>query len=178
MDYLTMKWKMWYKFLDVNNDGKMSTADTEESRNKFTGLHHLVDDKADSPGRIWINGGTRTSFPPLVAMSLKMEFLSRLSASYNKDKTAFKMKMEKCFQVMSNIIDTNKDRSIDLKEFQIAFYAFGFNKPKVIRKAFKEFNDGNMMMRYRDIVSAWVQFVTDEDRSKPDYVQEALKSGV
>lgn len=57
-------------------------------------------------GRIWINGGTRTSFPPLVAMSLKMEFLSRLSASYNKDKTAFKMKMEKCFQVMSNIIDT------------------------------------------------------------------------
>lgn len=178
MDYLTMKWKMWYKFLDVNNEGKMSTADTEESRNKFTGLHHLVDDKADSLGSYMDKWWNTYVLPASGGEVSKDEFLSRLSASYNKDKTAFKMKMEKCFQVMSNIIDTNKDRSIDFKEFQIAFYAFGFNKPKVIRKAFKEFNDGNMVMRYRDIVSAWVQFVTDEDRSKPDYVQEALKSGV
>lgn len=106
MDYLTMKWKMWYKFLDVNNDGKMSTADTEESRNKFTGLHHLVDDKADSLGSYMDKWWNTYVLPASGGEVSKDEFLSRLSASYNKDKTAFKMKMEKCFQVMSNIIDT------------------------------------------------------------------------
>jgi hypothetical protein len=48
LDYLTQKWKLWYKSLDVNHDGTISMADVEESRSKFTNLHHLLGDKADS----------------------------------------------------------------------------------------------------------------------------------
>ena len=47
-DYLVKKWKAWYKSLDVNHDGKISFEDVEESRNKFTELHHLLGDKASS----------------------------------------------------------------------------------------------------------------------------------
>ncbi|KAJ8313956.1 hypothetical protein KUTeg_008517 [Tegillarca granosa] len=46
MDYLKGKWQTWYKSLDVNHDGTVSMEDVEESRNKFTELHHLLGDKA------------------------------------------------------------------------------------------------------------------------------------
>lgn len=31
-DFLVSKWKLWYKSLDVNHDGKISIEDVEESR--------------------------------------------------------------------------------------------------------------------------------------------------
>jgi len=31
-EFLVGKWKEWYKLLDVNHDGKISTEDVEESR--------------------------------------------------------------------------------------------------------------------------------------------------
>jgi len=31
-EYIVAKWKLWYKSLDVNHDGKISIEDVEESR--------------------------------------------------------------------------------------------------------------------------------------------------
>ena len=31
-DYLISKWKMWYKWLDINKDGKLNSQDMEAAR--------------------------------------------------------------------------------------------------------------------------------------------------
>ncbi|XP_061193650.1 sarcoplasmic calcium-binding protein-like [Saccostrea echinata] len=176
MDYLTKKWKMWYKSLDVNHDGKISLEDVEESRNKFTELHHLLGDKADSVKTDMKNWWTTYILNGKDQEISEDQFLSNLTAAYNKDKAAFKDHMQKCFDVMFDVIDTNKDRSIELNEFIFAFKAFGHENEELVTKAFKLFN--NELVPLRDIVTAWVQFVTEEDSSKRDVVREAFESGV
>ncbi|XP_062619305.1 sarcoplasmic calcium-binding protein-like isoform X2 [Saccostrea cucullata] len=176
MDYLTKKWKMWYKSLDVNHDGKISLEDVEESRNKFTELHHLLGDKADSVKTDMQNWWTTYILNGKDQEISEEQFISNLTTAYNKDKAAFKDQMQKCFDVMFDVIDTNKDRSIELNEFIFAFKAFGHENEELVTKAFKLFN--NELVPLRDIVTAWVQFVTEEDSSKRDVVREAFESGV
>lgn len=47
MEYLIQKWKMWYKFLDVNYDGKIFMEDVEEFRNKFIDFYYFFGDKVE-----------------------------------------------------------------------------------------------------------------------------------
>ncbi|XP_022309766.1 sarcoplasmic calcium-binding protein-like isoform X2 [Crassostrea virginica] len=178
MDYLTQKWKMWYKSLDVNHDGKISLEDVEESRNKFTELHHLLGDKADSVKADMKNWWTTYILTTPDQEISEEQFLSYLGGLYNTDKVAFKDRMQKCFDLMFDVIDTNKDRSIELSEFIFAWKAFGHENEELVSKAFKLFNAENGLVPLRDIVSAWVTFVTDDDSSKRDIVLEAFKSGV
>jgi Ca2+-binding EF-hand superfamily protein len=169
---------MWYKSLDVNHDGKISLEDVEESRQKFTELHHLLGDKADSVRADMQKWWTTYILPANGGEVSEEQFLARLSAGYNKDKAAFKAEMQKCFDVMFDVIDTNKDRSIELSEFIFAFKAFGHENEDLVTKAFKLFDAKDGLVPLRDLVTAWVQFVTDEDSSKRDCVREAFESGV
>ncbi|XP_062619304.1 sarcoplasmic calcium-binding protein-like isoform X1 [Saccostrea cucullata] len=177
-DYLVKKWKIWYASLDVNHDGKISFEDVEESRNKFTNLHELVGDKAKGVKvdfeKWWNTYIFRTG--PGKEIS-EAEFVNSLTEAYKKDKVAFKAEIQKCFDEIFDVIDTNKDRSIELNEFIYAFKAFGHENEEVIKKAFALYNAPNGLVPLRDIVSEWVKFVTEEDEKVKDIIMEAFSAG-
>jgi Ca2+-binding EF-hand superfamily protein len=179
MDYLTKKWKIWYNSLDVNHDGKISFEDVEESRNKFTNLHELVGDKAKGVKvdfeKWWNTYIFRTG--PGKEIS-EVEFVESLSAAYNKDKKAFKDEIQKCFDEIFDVIDTNKDRSIELNEFIYAFKAFGHENEDLIRKAFALYKAPSGLVPLKDIVSEWVKFVTEENSGVSDIIMEAFNTGL
>uniref|UniRef100_A0A8W8MDY5 EF-hand domain-containing protein n=1 Tax=Magallana gigas TaxID=29159 RepID=A0A8W8MDY5_MAGGI len=178
MEYLTQKWKMWYKSLDVNHDGKISMEDVEESRNKFTDLHHLLGDKAESVKNDMKKWWTTYILTTENQEISEEQFLAYLGGLYNADKAAFRDRMQQCFDMMFDVIDTNKDRSIELDEFIFAWKAFGHENKDLVTKAFSLFDAKDGLVPLRDIVSAWVQFVTSDDSSKRDIVLEAFKTGV
>jgi Ca2+-binding EF-hand superfamily protein len=172
---------MWYKFLDVNDDGKISLEDIKESSNQFIKLHHLLDNQADSVKMVMHKWWTTYMYtlPSANQEVVSQErFLDRLSASYTKDKAAFQAEMQKCFDNLFNFTDTNTDRSIELNEFIITFNAFGHKKEELVRRAFDLFDPFDGMVPLRDLVFAWVLFVTSEDSSKRDRVCEAFESGI
>ncbi|XP_048756142.1 sarcoplasmic calcium-binding protein-like isoform X1 [Ostrea edulis] len=179
MDYLTKKWKIWYTSLDVNHDGKISFEDVEESRNKFTNLHELVGDKATGVKvdfeKWWNTYIFRTGPGKEISED---EFVDSLKAAYNKDKKGFKAEIQKCFDEIFDVIDTNKDRSIELDEFIYAFKAFGHENEELIRKAFALYKAPSGLVPLRDIVSEWVKFITEEDSSVSDIIMEAFKTGL
>jgi hypothetical protein len=177
MDYLTQKWKLWYKSLDVNHDGTISMADVEESRSKFTNLHHLLGDKADSVKsdmEKWWNKYILKNESKEVS---ETDFISDLSGQFTKDKAAFVKEVSDCFNTIFDVIDTNKDRSIEADEFVIAFQAFGHENEQVVRKAFELMGPKDGLIPLRDIVNAWINFVTSDDANKPDPVKQAFESG-
>jgi Ca2+-binding EF-hand superfamily protein len=169
---------MWYKFLDVNDDGKISLEDIKESSNQFIKLHHLLDNQADSVKVVMQKWWTTYILLSANQEVSQERFLDRLSTSYTNDKAAFKAEMQGCFDALFNFTDTNTDRFIELSEFIITFNAFGHKKEELVRRAFKLFHAKDGMVPLRDLVSAWVLFVTNEDSSKLDRVCEAFESGI
>lgn len=177
MDYLKGKWQTWYKSLDVNHDGTVSMEDVEESRNKFTELHHLLGDKAQgvkTDMEQWWKKYVFRSYGNEVSME---QFVQGLSDSYSKDKAAFNKEMSDCFNTIFDVIDTNKDRSISLEEFILAFKAFGHENEGIVTKAFQLLNPKDGLVPLRDIVNAWINFACESDSSKPDVIKQAFDSG-
>lgn len=176
-EFLNSKWKVWYKSLDVNHDGKISIEDVEESRTKFTDLHKLGGDKSKGvhvdmqkwwDTYIFITPGAEVS---------EEDFLANLGGQHKKDKAAFVKTMTACFDMIFDVIDTNKDRSIDVNEFVYAFQAFGHENEDVLRKAFAMFKpSSNDDVPLRTVVNAWISFVTCEDSSQADIIKAAFES--
>lgn len=175
-DFLNSKWKIWYKSLDVNHDGKISIEDVEESRNKFTDLHKLVGDKSSGVKvdmEKWWNTYIFTSPGAEVSES---DFLGHLGGQWKADKAQFKAKMTDCFNMIFDVIDTNKDRSIDLNEFIYAFKAFGHENEDFVKKAFGLFNPTDDTVPLRTVVDAWISFTTSEDAGATDIIKSAFES--
>ncbi|KAJ8305204.1 hypothetical protein KUTeg_017245 [Tegillarca granosa] len=178
MDYLTSKWKLWFHSLDVNHDGKISFEDVEESRNKFTDLHQLLGDKASGVKVDMEKWWNTYIFKAAGGGELSEEmFVKSNTEKYNKDKDAFVKEINDCFNMIFDVIDTNKDRSIELNEFIYAFKAFGHENEGLVRKAFQLLNPKDGLVPLRDIVNAWVSFVTSTDQSKPDAIKQAFDAG-
>lgn len=178
MDYLNKKWKIWYNSLDVNHDGKISIEDVEESRNKFTNLHELVGDKAKGVQVNFEDWWNKYIFRTGAGKEIsESEFVQQLTEAFKKDKAGFIKEMQACFDCIFDVIDTNKDRSIDEDEFVYAFKAFGHENEALVRKAFSLYNKENKHVPLKDIVSEWVKFVTEEDTGKKDIIMEAFKEG-
>ncbi|XP_062619285.1 sarcoplasmic calcium-binding protein-like [Saccostrea cucullata] len=175
MDYLTKKWKMWYKSLDVNHDGKISLEDVEESRNKLTELHHLLGDKAETV-RTNVESWWTTYILKGEHQLTEEQFLSNLTTAYKQDKADFKANIQSCFETILDVIDTNKDRFIELKEFIYAFKAFGHENEELVTKTFKLFDKD--LVPLHEMIAAWVQFVTDDDSSKRNIIYKVFQAGV
>jgi Ca2+-binding EF-hand superfamily protein len=179
MEYLMTKWKYWYSYLDVNKDGTISFDDVEECRKKFTGLHKLEGDKAKSVEvdieKWWKTYIFRSSAKEELSEN---DFVSILKADYQKNKDEFKASILKCFNEVFDVIDVDKDRTIDLGEFRYAFQAFGHENDAVLETVFKSYKSTNGKVPIRQVVDTWVQFVTEEDSSKPDILKDAFSSGM
>ncbi|KAL4222881.1 hypothetical protein ACF0H5_018921 [Mactra antiquata] len=177
--YLVSKWKIWYKSLDVNHDGKISKADVEESRNKFSELHELNDEKKalisenfDKWWNLFIFGGN------LDAEISEEEFVGKLNKEFSADKAKFVAKISDCFDMFFDVIDTNKDRSISEEEFLYAFKAYGHENVALDKSFFQAYGPKGGLVPLKDIVASWINFATSEDASKDDVVKKGFDSGV
>jgi len=177
-EFLISKWKLWYTSLDVNHDGMISIADVEESRNKFSDLHHLDAAKAqlvkDNFSKWWNEFVFRGSTGEISVE----EFIKALDKDYTSDKAKFISEMSRCFNTFFDVIDTNKDRSISEEEFLIAFKAYGHENVAQDTKFFQAYNPVDGLVPLRQIVDSWIDFVSGDDASKPSIVKTAFESGV
>lgn len=177
-DYLIAKWKLWYISLDVNHDGKISIEDVEESRSKFSDLHHLDADKSQSVQDNFTQWWNEFVFRGKTGEISLEEFISALNKDLAADKVKFVEEMTRCFNVFFDVIDTNKDRSISEEEFLIAFKAYGHENVALDTKFFKAYNPVDGLVSLRQIVDSWIDFVVGEDESKGSIVKSAFESGV
>jgi len=178
-EFLISKWKIWYKSLDVNHDGMISFADVEESRSKFSELHHLEEAKKkqvmENFEKWWNDFIFRGKQDAEISESA---FVEMLNNDFKADKGKFKEAMTKCFNIIFDVIDTNKDRSISEDEFLIAFKAYGHENVALDTKFFSAYNPVDGLVPLKDIVESWIDFATSEDASKPSVVKKGFESGV
>lgn len=177
-EFLISKWKIWYKSLDVNHDGKISIEDVEESRSKFSDMHHLESAKGKSVEENFTKWWNEFIFRGQEGEIEIQQFIDNLNKDYTADKAAFVAQMDKCFNTFFDVIDTNKDRSISEEEFLIAFKAYGHENVALDTKFFKAYNPTDGLVPLRQIVDSWIEFVSSEDESKGSIVKTAFESGV
>lgn len=176
-EFLISKWKIWYESLDVNHDGTISMADVEESRNKFSELHGLDADKRKMVIENFEQWWKDYIFRGQGGEISEQQFVDSLNKEFTEDKAKFLKKMEKCFDIFFDVIDTNKDRSISEDEFLIAFKAYGHENVALDTNFFKAYNPKDGLVPLRDIVASWVDFTTSADASKPSVVKTAFEAG-
>lgn len=177
-DYLVTKWKIWYKSLDVNHDGKISIEDVQESRSKFSDLHALNPEKAKEVEQSFTEWWNTYIFHNKEGDISESDFVETLKNKYSKDKNAFQKFMEACFDKLFDVIDTNKDRSISEEEFLIAFKAYGHENVALDTKFFNAYNPVDGLVPLRKVVDSWVNFAASDDASKEDVVKTAFEAGV
>lgn len=178
-DFLKAKWKLWYKSLDVNHDGKISIEDVEESRSKFSELSGLDAEKSKQVQDNFTSWWNEFVFRGKTGEIEETEFVGALEKDFSGDKAKFTSEMTRCFNIFFDVIDTNKDRSISEDEFLIAFKAYGHENVALDTKFFKAYNptdDG--LVSLREIVDSWIDFVVGDDASKGSIVKTAFESGV
>ncbi|KAL4222880.1 hypothetical protein ACF0H5_018920 [Mactra antiquata] len=178
LEYLVAKWKLWYKSLDVNHDGTISFADVEESRNKFTELHGLDEEKKKQVLENFENWWNIYIFKNKTGEISEEDFVGTLTKEYIACKDTFIENMKKCFNTLFDVIDTNKDRSISEDEFLIAFKAYGHENVALDKTFFTAYKPVNGLVSLRTIVDSWVDFVCSDDKDKPDVVKAGFESGV
>lgn len=108
----------------------------------------------------------------------EQQFVESLNKDYKADKKKFIKNMQDCFDMLFDVIDTNKDRSISEEEFLVAFKAYGHENVALDTKFFKAYNPVDELVPMKNIVDSWVDFTTSEDSSKPSVVKTAFESGV
>jgi hypothetical protein len=176
-DYLVSKWKLWYTSLDVNHDGMISIADVEESRSKFSDLHHLDNEKGNAVKENFTKWWNEFIFRGQTGEISQDQFIASLNKDLSADKAKFNEEMTKCFNTFFDVIDTNKDRSISEDEFLIAFKAYGHENVALDTKFFKAYNPIDGLVPLRQIVDSWIDFVCGEDSSKGSIVKTAFEGG-
>ncbi|XP_048758843.2 sarcoplasmic calcium-binding protein-like [Ostrea edulis] len=176
MDYLKLKWTIWFKSLDSDHDGRITTEDMQMSAKKFDDIRKLIGENgagvAEFDNTKWWNSYIFRRGPG-VALSLE-DFIAALEESYQKDKTAFRHEMERCFGDVSAFMTDNKDRPIQEKEFIFGFKVFGQEDLAQVAKAYTLFTAGSGQPTIQQIVDAWVQFIADDDAGKQDMIKEAF----
>ena len=158
--------------LDLNHDDKLTTEDAVDSRDTFNDLHNLNADETklttETIDGWWNDFIFRNSQKDIS----KSEFIRSLKAEDKNDRKTFRKRMQRGFNALFDIIDTNKDRAISEDEFSIAFKAFGIENRIDFFQAYSP-KDGSV--RLSKIVNSWICFVSDEaESSSGDIVKQHL----
>lgn len=143
-------------------------------RNKFADLHHL---EADKKKKVLENFGTwweKYIFRGQKGDISQSDFLKQISADFQANKQKFHNDMKECISFIFEVIDTNRDRSISQEEFNIAFRAYGQDKIADDEKFFQAFNPKDGLVPLGVITDAWIDYVTNEDASKPNPVYSVV----
>lgn len=104
------------------------------------------------------------------------QFVKALQQEFSTDKGKFVKNMEQCFDMLFDVIDTNKDRSISEDEFFIAFKAYGHEHVAADKNFFQAYTPVDGLVPLKDIVASWVDFVTSTDSTKPGAVKTAFEA--
>lgn len=108
----------------------------------------------------------------------EQEFIDSLNKDFKADKGKFVKNMQSCFDMLFDVIDTNKDKAISQDEFLIAFKAYGHENVALDTTFFQAYNPTDGLVPLREIVTSWVDFTTGEDGSKRSVVKEGFEIGV
>ncbi|XP_045169497.2 sarcoplasmic calcium-binding protein-like [Mercenaria mercenaria] len=176
-DYLISKWKLWYTWFDINNDGKVDFEDAEAERSKFSKLHHLSDEEKKSVMEEFGNWWKEYILWGQAEMT-EPKFVELMNDAYKADKAKFLERMQTCFDKICNIVDTNNDGDISLEEFNIIMRSAGHKDKSLDEKFFENYKPVDGKVPIKVISDSWVQFTTCEDSTKHDLVKAAFEFGV
>ncbi|XP_045169815.2 sarcoplasmic calcium-binding protein-like [Mercenaria mercenaria] len=176
-EYLTNKWKMWFKWLDINKDGKLDSKDMNAARERFVELNDFDAVKTKAAMDIFENWWKDFIFRGKVELS-EEEFIESMNEGFKTDKDEFIERMRRCFQVAFNVVDINSEQNIDEEEFIVGFRTSGHENIELNKKFFEMYNPKKGLVSVHDLVESWVQFTTSEDMSKHDIVKAAFELGV
>lgn len=176
-EFLITKWKLWYKSLDVNHDGKISMEDVEESRDKFSDLHHLNTEQGKAVKDNFQDWWDKYVFRGKTGDISEQEFVDSLNNAFKADKAKFAAEMDTCFNIFFDVIDTNKDRSISQDEFLIAFKAYGHEDVAKDNAFFSAYCPEDGLVPLRTIVDSWIDFAVSTDDKKNSIVKTAFEAG-
>jgi len=173
--YLNDKWQLWFGVLDVNKDGVLSHEDTVISKKKFADLHHLQKGDAEKMGEAieswWKNDVLRCATDEISAK----RFVDDLNKEYSEDKNKMVARMKDLFTRGFGITDVNGDGFIDETEFIVLFQSLGHVDVSMMKTMFKSLGpnkDG--LIEVQRITDAWVEFATNDDKSVPCSIKDAL----
>ena len=143
-------------------------------RSKFSELHHLEAAQRQKVLDNFAKWWDTFIFRGKTGDITEADFVTMLQGDYAAGKQPFTDKITQCMDFIFDVIDTNKDRAISKEEFEIAFKAYGQDKIACDEKFFQAFNPVDGVVPIKDICSAWVDFVTNDDSSKPNAVFSAI----
>ncbi|XP_053373653.1 sarcoplasmic calcium-binding protein-like [Mercenaria mercenaria] len=176
--YLISKWRMYFKVLDVKNEGCVTKEHITQDKTKFAHFHHLEDNrKEEMMTRIeqWWNKYILQEKPGPIS---EQEFVDMLNEDFKADRDKFVKKMQTCFEQAFEINNLDGGELLSEEDFVIAFRAAGHEQITLEKKFFNAYNPVDGLVPIKQIVESWVQFMSSEDSSKPDIVKSALGTGV
>lgn len=175
-EYLIKKWRLWFKFLDAKNTGKVSREDEKREEEEFVKLAHLEGERKEevlkTSSRLWEQFVFRGKAGPIT----EDEFVEMTKYEFEADRDKFVEKMKQGCVDEFKILDQTGQGLLDEEMFINGFKAAGIQNETWIKMFFQAFNpvSGNISLDvYRD---AMVQFMVDEDNTKKDIFIEALES--
>lgn len=175
--FLISKWKMWFKWLDINKDGKLDFKDMDAARKRFAELNNLKEDEKKTTMDVFKNWWDDFIFSGKDELSEK-EFINSFNEQFKSNKDLFIDKMNRCFQVAFNLVDRNSEKLINEEEFIMGFRTSGHDNIELDKQFFKLYSPKDGLVSVGALVDSWVQFTTSEDTDKPDIVKTAFEMGV
>ncbi|XP_052800266.1 sarcoplasmic calcium-binding protein-like isoform X2 [Mya arenaria] len=178
-EFLMTKWRLWYQSLDVNHDKVISLDDVEESRKKFSELHHLSAEEKESTMKSIEQWWEKYIFRGSSGQEITQEqFLNRLNAEFKSNKEKFIKDKRDCFSTILGVIDINHDKFIDQDEFVLCFRAYGHENLTADTDFFNAYKPVDGKVPVKVIVDSWTDFLSSEDSSKESIEKKAFESGV
>ncbi|XP_045208741.2 sarcoplasmic calcium-binding protein-like [Mercenaria mercenaria] len=175
--YLTGKWEEWYIANDLNQDGVLSLDDLETFEEFYTKIDFLEDEQRNHTiatiDRLWRNAllGGRSEVS-------KDEFVEMLKTSYESNKTNFVETMRELDREFLEVIDLNGDNSLSKEEYMMDLMAAKHMDTFKDEEFFNSHKLVNGLIPIEEAVDVWLRFQTEDDMTKTDILENALKSGL
>ncbi|XP_045168996.2 sarcoplasmic calcium-binding protein-like [Mercenaria mercenaria] len=178
-DYVINKWRLWFRAMDINHKGQISSADVQQEGETFAELSHVDAERrkeilADLH-KLWNEYIFRGKTSPIN----EEEFVEMNCHQYEDDKAKFQAGLRKCYTAFfSDIIDVCHEGFVTEEEFVNIMKAGGHENVAFHKKFFSFYKPDGGKVPQQFLIDSWVQFTTSDDSSQKDVVKEALETGL